>query len=121
MATTTVPVEDSTIRMYKADSATIRCSVVKASDGSVMDLTSYTAKLSVKREQYDNDADALFILSGTISSPTTGVCTFAVTTANSDQRPGTYYYDIQVVNGTTIKTVAAGKFIIQWDVTRATS
>ena len=120
MTTTTVPIEDNTIRMYKADSATIRCSVVKASDGSVMNLTSYTAKMSVKREPYDNDADALFVLTGSVAA-STGICTFTVTTTNSDQRPGTYYYDVQLVNGTITKTVAAGKFIILWDVTRATT
>ena len=120
MATTTIPVDDNTIKIFKGDSATIRCWVIKASDGSVMPLTSYTAKMSVKREQYDNDADALFVLTGSVTAGS-GLCTFSVTTTNSDQRPGTYYYDVQVVNGSIVKTVASGKFIIQWDVTRATS
>ena len=120
MATTTVPVESNDITIFKADSATIRCSVVKASDGSVMPLTGYAAKMSVKREQYDNDADAVFTLTGVVTEAT-GICTFTVTTSNSDQRPGTYYYDVQVVKTSTTKTVASGKFIIQWDVTRSTS
>ena len=120
MATTTVPVESNDITIYKADSATIRCYVVKASDGSVMPLTSYTAKMSVKREPYDNDADALFTLTGVVTEAT-GLCTFTVTTTNSDQRPGVYYYDVQVVKTSTTKTVASGKFIIQWDVTRSTT
>jgi|GEM_PF-1921178 len=121
MATTTVPVETNDIRIFKNDSATVRCTVVKASDGSVMNLTSYSAKLTVKREPYDADADALFSSAGTISAPTTGVITFAISYTNSDQRPGTYYYDIQLINGSIIKTVVSGKFIVSWDVTRATS
>jgi len=121
MATKTIPIESNIIKMFKNDSAVVRCLVTKLSDGTVMDLTNYSAKLTVKRQPYDADADALFILTGTIAAPTTGVCTFAVTLTNSDQRPDTYYYDIQVVYGSTVKTVVADKFIIQWDVTRATS
>jgi hypothetical protein len=121
MPTAVVSVQNNTIQVFKQDSLTVRCTVKKTPSGDIVDLTSYSAKLSVKIYPYDNDADAMFIATGTISSPTTGVITFALTSANTDQRPGNYYYDVQIINGTTIKTVAAGKFVIAWDVTRATS
>ena len=90
------------------------------STGTAAPLTGYTARMTVKRNQVDDDDDAIFQATG--STPdATGIITFAITKDNTLQQPGTYYYDIQLISGNDIKTVVKDEFVITWDVTRATS
>ena len=72
---------------------------------------------------HDDDLDAVMQITGTISAPTTGVCTFAITKVQTTQFTGDYYYDVEVykTSPADVKTVVAGKFTIIWDVTRTSA
>ena len=121
MTTVLTQTQSQDIKLYHGDATTVRCTVKSYSTGQVVDLTNYTALFTVKRQPYDDDADAVFQITGTIASPTTGVCTFAILKAQTTQFVGDYYYDIEVYEtspSADTKTVLAGKFTIIWDVSR---
>jgi hypothetical protein len=122
MPTVTVQAQPQDIKIYRGDTPTIRCTIKSYSTGQALNLTDYTAIMTVKRQPYDDDVDALFQLTGTIASPTTGIATFSPTNAQTTKFVGEYYYDIQIYkSGPDVKTVIAGRFIIGWDVTRKIS
>jgi len=120
MPTILVQTQTQDIRLYRGDAVTIRCTTKSYSTGQAVDITGYTALFTAKRQPYDNDADAIFQVTGTLSDPTNGICTFAITKTFTTQFVGDYYYDVELYKTSTsdAKTVVAGKFTINWDVTR---
>lgn len=107
------------IEIVRGDTEPIEV-LVKDGGGSVVDLTDYTARLTVKRDPEDPDTDALLQTTGTISAPMTGICNFNLTSAQTTIPAGKYYYDIQISKTGSVKTVAYGMFVVEADITRTT-
>jgi len=103
------------ISIYRGDTPTITA-VVKDEDGNTVDITGATMTLSVKENE--NFTSYLFQSVGSLSNPAVGEVKFFLTTANTEQTPGTYVYDIQYEKAGEIKTVAKDKFKILTDITR---
>ena len=108
------------ITIYRGDTATITATI-KDGDGDVVDLTGYTAKLTVKSSDSDTDANAVIgPITATISAPTTGVAVFSLSATNTAVTAGKYAYDVQINDGTTdVKTVIKSSFTVVQDVTKA--
>lgn len=110
------------IRVKKGDSFTKSLTLYE--DGSAMNLGStYTsAKLHVKINKEDTEADAILTLTSTDSeiliSDGASNITFDVIPATMNVTAGTYYYDLEVSDGTDSETLLEGKFIVTQDVTR---
>lgn len=96
------------------------------SAGDAINVTGYTISLTcrVKGQDLTNtstttDSDAIFTTNATLTDPTNGVVTFAITTTHTDRQPAVYAYDIQLKTGSTITTAIYGELEIIGDVTRA--
>ena len=110
------------ITIFRGDTATITVTVVDT-DGTAFYLTNYTMKLTSKRTSQEVDGSALIgPITATISSPTTGIGSIALTVTNTDIDPGEHVYDVQINNSTTdVKTVISSKFTVKDDVTKVAS
>ncbi len=88
--------------------------------GTAINITGYTFKLTVDPEKAPlTAANNLFSITGTILSPTAGTVEFAPSALQADQAPGTYYFDIQLIDGAgRIRTIALDKWIIQQDISK---
>lgn len=123
MATVLVSTQSNVIRLMRGDNLSVRCTVKSYSTGAAVNITGYTPYLTVKRNPVDDDPEAIFQILGTLTTPTSGVCTFDITKFQTTIQPGTYYYDITLYDASdNVKTVVpTDKFIIDWDVTRKNS
>lgn len=94
--------------------------VLKTADGTAVDITGFTFSLAVDPcPEPTSGTGNLFVLSGTVVDGPNGRVRFAPTLGQSNQAPGTYYYDLQMVDGAAaIRTVAKGKFVFLQDVTK---
>lgn len=97
---------------------------VKDSAGVLFDLTGYTMTMTAKTEEHLDDAtdgDAIFQATAVISAPATGVGAFTLTPTMTDQVTGTYFYDIQISDGSdnVYTIVKATELEIRADVTRS--
>ncbi len=88
--------------------------------GTAINITGYTFKLTVDPEKAPaTAANNLFSITGTILSPTAGTVEFAPSALQADQAPGTYYFDIQMVDGAgRIRTIALDKYIVVQDISK---
>ncbi len=88
--------------------------------GAVIDITGYTFKLTVDPEKAPvSAANNLFSITGTILSAVAGTVEFAPSAPQADQTPGTYYYDIEMVDGAgRIRTIALDKYIVTQDISK---
>ena len=91
-------------------------------DGTVVDLTGYTMKMTVKRQAEDTDANAAIgPVTATIASPATGIGVITLTKTHTDIPARDYTYDVKIENaaGTARHTVVGpSKFTITEDVTK---
>ena len=90
------------------------------SDGSALPITGFTFLLTVDPSEGPDNADSnLFQLTGTIVDGPGGVVSFAPSAIESNQLPGEYYYDIQMIDASlAVRTVAKGKFTFLQDITK---
>ena len=66
-----------------------------------------------------DDLTELFKVTGVIPTPTDGRISFSPTDVQSDQTPGTYFYDAQVLDAASGKqTFVKGKFKISQDIAK---
>lgn len=91
------------------------------SNGDPIDITGYTFKLTVNSQKDPTDTlTQLFQLTGTLVSPSLGTVKFAPNGTQANQDPGTYFFDIQMTDGTgAIQTVALGKYVFLQDITKS--
>lgn len=91
---------------------------LRNSSNAVINISShtYSGQIKLGRSASENIA----VLTAQITDGANGVVQFSLA-ANTTAliNPGTYYYDIQQINGTVVTTLLAGKAIVQGDVTRA--
>jgi hypothetical protein len=112
---------NDSIKVIRGDTPTITVTV-KDSTGTVVDLTNYTMKFTVKRSTADTNANAVIgPVTMTIASPTTGIGTTTLTVTHTDLPPRKYFYDVQINNSTTAVHTVVGPatFEIVDDVTKA--
>lgn len=88
-----------------------RALVIKE-NGVVKDITGWTLSFMVKDDRDDPDVDALITKDLVISTPASGAAALALTAADTDIDPGTFYFDIKIVPmGGSPRTIE-GTFII---------
>ena len=82
-----------------------------------LDITGSSFTLSVSTEQSPTVSSYTLQLFGVVTAPLTGVVEFTPTATQSDF-VGSYFYDIEMVNGVNIKTIVSGKFKMIQDITK---
>ncbi len=109
-----------TVERYRGDTYA-NIFAIKDSNGDPIDITGYSFKLTVNTlKEPDSDLTQLFQITGALVSPSLGTVKFAPNVTQADQDPGTYYFDIQMTDGTgAIQTVALGKYVFKQDITKS--
>lgn len=104
----------------RGDSPIIRVEV-RDDAGSILDITGHSFVMTVDPSPAPENADNnLFSVSvPAIGDGSTGIVAIQPSSANTNQTPGVYFYDIQMTTtAPSIRTILAGKFTIQQDVTK---
>ena len=87
--------------------------------GAAINITGGTFLLTVDPSSKPTDASNLvFSVAGVILIAVDGTLTFSPTTTDTDQVPGTYFYDVQMILAGSTRTILKGKFEIQQDITK---
>lgn len=109
------------ITRYRGDTVPDEFTVLD-SNGSPVNLSGFTVTMTLDERQKPNDVSTqLYELTGTITNPTGGVVEFAPSTLQADQAPGTYYYDIQLIDGSSrIETICVGTYTYIQDIGKST-
>lgn len=106
------------IELIRGDSATIDFNLAGT------DLTGatvfFTAKPTISNGADDSDA-VISVEVTDHTDPENGTTVIPLSSTDTNVTPGTYYYDIQVKNGTNITSIPVRKLIVYGDVTRRTS
>ena len=110
------------IEYFRGDTEPITIKITD-SEGNGIDLTGYNIRLTVDtRLEPDDTSTQLFSVVGTIDPDQTtnpGLVSFPITETESNQAPGTYFYDIQRIdNAGHKKTLCENRFIITQDLTK---
>ena len=99
--------------------------IFKDANCAVMDITGYTLFFTVKTLANLDNADTSALIQKSITShtdPTHGESLITLTSTDTDQTAGTYYYDIQIKSPSgNISSCVKGEFIIEQDVTKRTA
>ena len=108
------------ITRYRGDTFPIVFSILDSSSNP-LDISGFTFLLSVDtRKSPDDVSTQLFQLAGAIvGAGSNGIVQFLPTAANTDLDPATYYFDAQLIDGSSyIRTFDKGKFKIVQDITK---
>ena len=90
---------------------------IKDSANAAINITSHTFTGQIKVGKLESTNVATF--TANISNGAAGIVQFLLTAnVTANITPGTYYYDIQQINGTVVTTLLGGKVIVQGDITR---
>lgn len=89
-------------------------------DDNPVNVSGFVFRLTVNSERKPvNQDNEVFQILGSITDGPNGKVEFAPSDAQSDQTPGTYYYDIQMIDGSSRRrTVAYGKYKFIQDITK---
>lgn len=104
-----------------ADLVTVTEPIVPpATVGVPIDITGYSFKMTLDPEKTPaTAANNLYQLTGTIIDAPAGKVEFAPTEEQANQTPGTYFYDIQLIDGAGRKrTIALDKYVYTQDITK---
>lgn len=90
--------DGDTIKLKRNNDRNLSISVTK--DDAAVNITGWSFRLTVKREQNDSDADAIINVLGSIVSAAGGTATIPITAADTaTETVGPYYYDILALDG----------------------
>lgn len=104
------------IEIYQGDTYAHQLTL-KDSANAVINITSRTYSGQVRKRRTSDTASATF--SSEITDGANGVVVFTLLPAvTANLRPGTYVYDFQETNGSTITTILTGNAVITGEVTR---
>jgi len=106
-------VED--IMVWRGDNPVLTVTVTDPLTGLPIDLTGGTFAFTVNRSS-DGSAANEWQLSPTNTPGASGVVTFQPTTTQMNIERRSYYYDVQWTNGSTVRTLATGRFIVEDDI-----
>ena len=83
-------------------------------DGVAIDITGGTITMTVKKLRKDSPGDALISKAGVLGATLTdGKFTVELTATESNQNPGTYFYDVVVVLSSERNVAAQGRFTVE--------
>lgn len=107
------------IERYRGDTAADEFTI-KDSAGNVVDISGFSFKMTVSTlENPPTNSSELYSLTGVITDAVNGVVEFVPSVGNADQKPATYYYDVQMTTaGARIKTIAKGKYTYLQDISK---
>jgi hypothetical protein len=93
---------------------------VKDGDGNPINITAYGFLLTVDPAPDPPDAsENLLQLAGVILDGPNGIVQFQPSALDADQEPDTYYYDLQMEDGSgDFRTILKGTFTISQDITK---
>jgi hypothetical protein len=104
------------IEIYQGDTYAHQLTL-KDSANAVINITSRTYSGQVRKRRTSDTASATF--SSEITDGANGVVVFTLLPAvTANLRPGTYVYDFQETNGSTVTTILTGSAVITGEVTR---
>jgi len=110
--------DGNNILIYRGDDEAFKLTFTDSA-GSAVDITGYTVWMTVKTNETDTDANAQIqkkVTSHTNASG--GISQVDMTDDDTDISIGTYYYDIQIKDGSgLITTILKAKFIVEQDIT----
>lgn len=94
---------------------------IRDSVGAIVDITGYSFILTVDPSpEPSNNTNNLFQKTiPAIPDGSSGITQFQLTTTDTDQTPGVFFYDIQMTTtAPSIRTILSGEFEIKQDVTK---
>jgi len=107
------------IHYYRGDSYPYVAYVTDTDTGNPIDLTAATLTMTVDSSKNpSDDSTKLFTVTGVLVDAANGEASFTPSTTNNDLSPGTYYYDIQIEQGTVVRTLVKDKYVITQDITK---
>lgn len=94
--------------------------IVKDDQLTAVDISGYSFLMTVDPSPApSSNANNLFQVVGVIADAANGRVTFQPSTVNTDQSPGVYFYDIQMITTASSKrTLLSGEFEIRQDITK---
>lgn len=108
------------ITMYRGDSYALDFTITNSITSAAVDLTGKTFELTVNSEQAPTtNANQKFQVAGVIVTAADGTLTFTPSSSDTDLTPGRYYFDIQMTEGTTVKTIHLSSFTIKQDINKS--
>ena len=108
----------NTVSIRRGDTRTLTITITDA-NGAAFDLSGYTMYLTAKKDPTDDDADAIFKKTATIAVPASGVGSVALTSVDTAQDIGAYYYDVEITDGSNKYTPVYDRLNILEDVTKS--
>ena len=110
-----------TVTRYRGDTVADRFTITDAA-GAAVDITGFTVTMTIDcRERPDDVTTQLYELVGTLVTPASGIVDFKPSALQADQEPGTYYYDIQLIDGASdVETVCVGVYVYVQDIGKST-
>ncbi len=93
--------------------------IVQTAAGVAVNITGFTFKLTVNTDKNPSPGTELFTVAGVVTDAAAGKVGFAPTTANTDQTPGKYFYDVEQTDaGGLISTIIKGVCQIIQDISK---
>jgi len=107
--------------IFRGDTAAKGLDFVQEADTSTAyDLTGLTLTITGNTEQNPTDTtNQLFSTTMTITDATAGEAEFALTASEADITPGTYWFDVQAADGSSLlTTIHKGRFKVTQDISK---
>lgn len=93
--------------------------IVQTAAGVVVDITGFTFRLTVNTEKNPAPGTELFTVTGVITDAVNGKVGFAPSAVQTNQTPGTYFYDVEQTDASSlISTLIKGKCQIIQDISK---
>jgi len=110
----------TTITRRRGDTFADEIIVTSATTNEAIDITGYSFLMTLDPQKSPATADNnLYQITGTVINGPTGRVEFAPTPAQADQMPGSYYYDVQMIDGAgRIRTIALDAYKYTQDITK---
>ena len=107
------------VTRYRGDTSADQF-IITDSDGTEINISGYTFKLTISSKQAPSSTEGLLAtVSGVIASAAGGLVEFVFSTAQADQTPGVYYYDVQMIDtNNRIQTLAKDYYEFTQDITK---
>ena len=108
------------ITFYRGDSYSKEFTITDKDSGSAIDISGYTFTLTVDSKQNPDTPSTteIFSVAGVITDAANGKVTFTPTINNNDQTAKKYYYDVQMEDGSTKRTIIKDTYTITQDITK---
>jgi hypothetical protein len=111
---------------FRGDTTPIKRRLTQSGSPSVVDITGFSFTLTVNTSKNPvvgspTVGEQKFQIAATLTTPTNGQFEFQFTGSPNpaELEAGTYYYDIQMIDGSSnIRTIAKGKYTVKQDITK---